>query len=200
MPRAIVKLEMGQEPNASRKHSRGAFDRRAQEGTVKQTDGGEPAFTLRSHRPGDMGWIVHRQAVLYAGEYGWDIQFEALIAEIAAQFIKAYDPRRERCWIAERHGAIVGSVFVVKDTDDTAKLRLLYVESSARGLGIGQRLVQECIEFARQAGYKRLTLWTNDILVSARRIYEAAGFRLESEERHHSFGKDLVGQYWALDL
>jgi GNAT superfamily N-acetyltransferase len=167
---------------------------------LTQTVGSEPAFTLRPHRPGDMGWIVHRQAVLYAEEYGWDNQFEALVAEIVAQFIKTYDPQRERCWIAERNGAVVGSVFVVKDTPDTAKLRLLYVESSARGLGIGQRLVQECTNFARQASYKRLTLWTNSVLVSARRIYEAAGFRLVEEERHRSFGHNLIGQYWTLDL
>jgi GNAT superfamily N-acetyltransferase len=147
-----------------------------------------------------MGWITHRQAVLYAQEYGWDAHFEALVAEIVAQFIKAFDPRRERCWIAERAGAIVGSVFVVKDSEATAKLRLLYVEPAARGLGIGRRLVKECIAFARASGYRQLTLWTNSVLTSARRIYEAEGFRLTKEEHHHSFGHDLVGQYWTLDL
>jgi DNA-binding MarR family transcriptional regulator/GNAT superfamily N-acetyltransferase len=157
-------------------------------------------YSLRPHRPGDMGWIVHRQAVLYHDEYGWDGTFEALVAEIAAAFITNFDAGRECCWIAERAGGIVGSVFVVRESDGTAKLRLLYVEPSARGLGIGARLVDEAIKFARARGYATLTFWTNDILVSARRIYEAAGFSLVSEEPHHSFGQDLVGQYWSLKL
>ncbi len=157
-------------------------------------------YVLRPHRPGDMGWVVHRQAVLYAGEYGWDEQFEAIVADIVARFIRNFDPKKERCWIAEREGAVVGSVFVVRDTDDVARLRLLYVEADTRGLGIGRRLVDECIRFARQTGYRRLTLWTNDILVSARRIYQAAGFQLVAEDRHHSFGHDLVGQNWDLML
>lgn len=157
-------------------------------------------FVLRPNRPGDMGWVVHRQAVLYAGEYGWDEQFEAVVADIVAQFIRNFDPKKERCWIAEREGTMVGSVFVVRDTDEVAKLRLLYVEADTRGLGIGRRLVDECIRFARQTGYRRLTLWTNDILVSARRIYQAAGFQLVAEDRHHSFGHDLVGQNWDLML
>jgi GNAT superfamily N-acetyltransferase len=169
--------------------------------TIDTLEAGDRAgYTVRQNRPGDMGWVVHRHAALYAQEYGWDTQFEALVAEIVAQFIKTYDATRERCWIAERAGAIVGSVFVVKDSDTTAKLRLLYVEPDARGLGIGQRLVQECVDFACAAGYRQLTLWTNSILTSARRIYEAAGFRLTKEEPHHSFGHDLVGQYWTLDL
>jgi GNAT superfamily N-acetyltransferase len=163
-------------------------------------DGRSQTYSLRQHRPGDMGWIVHRQGTLYAQEYGWDARFEALVAEIVAQFIKTFDPERERCWIAERSGAIAGSAFVVKESDSTAKLRLLYVEPGARGLGIGRRLVEECIRFARAAGYQQLTLWTNSVLASARRIYEAAGFRLTKEEKHHSFGRDLVGQYWTLDL
>jgi len=160
----------------------------------------EPVFVLRDPRPGDMGWVVHKQGELYAREYGWDWTFEALVARIVGEFVDEFKPGRERCWIAEREGEIVGSVFVVRQDDATAKLRLLYVDPAARGLGLGRRLVQECLAFARQAGYRRMVLWTNDILVSARRIYQAAGFELIEEERHHSFGKDLVGQVWARDL
>jgi DNA-binding MarR family transcriptional regulator/GNAT superfamily N-acetyltransferase len=157
-------------------------------------------YSLRPHQIGDMGWVVHRQGILYAQEYGWDETFEALVAEIVAAFIKNYDPRWERCWIAERDRRIVGSVFLVRESATIAKLRLLYVEREARGLGIGNHLVDECIRVARQKGYKTLTLWTNDVLISARRIYQAAGFKLVAEERHHSFGQDLVGQNWDLEL
>jgi DNA-binding MarR family transcriptional regulator/N-acetylglutamate synthase-like GNAT family acetyltransferase len=160
----------------------------------------ELSFILRPHQPGDIGWIIHRHGVLYAEEYGLDATFEALVARIAAGFIENFDARRERCWIAERDGEIVGSVLLVRDSEEIAKLRLLYVEPKTRGLGIGGRLVRECIGFARRAGYRKLTLWTNDVLVSARRIYESVGFRLVREEPHHSFGRDLVGQYWELPL
>jgi GNAT superfamily N-acetyltransferase len=157
-------------------------------------------YLLRPHQPGDMGWIVHRQAVLYTSEYGWDEQFEALIAGIAAKFIKEFDAKRERCWIAERDGEIVGSVFLVKQSEEVAKLRLLYVERTARGLGIGSGLVGECVRFARQSGYRRIVLWTNSVLTAARHLYEEAGFVLTHEEPHHSFGHDLVGETWELTL
>lgn len=157
-------------------------------------------YILRPPRPGDFGQVVQRHGALYAEEHGWDETFEALVAKIVAQFIERFDAARERCWIAEQDGEVVGSAFVVRESDEVAKLRLVYVEPKARGLGIGRRLVAEAIAFARQRGYRTLTLWTNDILHSARRIYEAAGFTLAKEEKHHSFGHDLVGQFWELDL
>ncbi|MFI5231197.1 MAG: GNAT family N-acetyltransferase [Gemmatimonadales bacterium] len=157
-------------------------------------------YVLRSLRPGDIGWITHRQELLYFEEYGWNEEFEALIAGVMSKFILTFDATMEKCWVAERGGEIVGSVFVVKKTKTVAQLRLLYVEPSARGLGIGRRLVDECIRFARERKYRKITLWTNDVLTSARRIYEAAGFRLVKQERHRSFGRNLVGQNWELAL
>ena len=156
--------------------------------------------TLREHRAGDMGWIVSRQSALYVEEYGWTTEYEALAAEIVAQFLKTFDPARERCWIAERDDIPLGAVMIVRQSDAVAKLRLLHVEREARGLGVGRRLVAECVRFSRAAGYEKITLWTQSNLLAARHLYEAAGFACVSEEPHHRFGKDLVAETWELAL
>jgi len=163
-------------------------------------EAGRPEITLRVHRPGDMGWIVQQHGLLYAREYGWDISFEALCAEITAQFLKDFDPARERCWIAEIDVQQVGSVFLVKHSDEVAKIRLLLIDPAARGHGLGKRLVDECIAFARSCGYRKITLWTQSMLLAARGIYQNAGFVHVATEPHHSFGHDLIGETWELTL
>lgn len=159
-----------------------------------------PAPLLRPLRVGDIGWIIHRQGLLYAQEYGWDANYEALVAQILAEFVQRFDPQAENAWIAEQEGEMVGSAFLVRASAQVAKLRLLYVEPHARGFGTAGLLVATCVDFARSKGYRTLTLWTHDVLVSARKLYEAAGFKLVKEEPHHSFGKDLLGQTWELAL
>lgn len=159
-----------------------------------------PGYRLRRHRPGDIGWVVHRHGALYAQEYGWDDTFEAMVAEIAARFVRRHRPECERCWIAEGDEGVVGSVFLVRLSKTTAQLRLLYVEPHARGAGLGRRLVDECARFAREAGYRRIRLWTNDVLLAAREIYRRAGYRLVASEPYRGFGHDLVGETWELDL
>jgi len=157
-------------------------------------------YTIRTHRAGDIGWVIWRHGVLYSREYAWGPLFEALVAEIGARFLREFDPHRERCWIAEKDGRNVGSVFVVKKSDSVAQLRLLLVEPEARGLGIGERLVNECVAFAREAGYQTLTLWTQANLDAAQHIYEKAGFRIVSEETHQTFGEPAQGRTWELEL
>lgn len=164
---------------------------------------GAPAqapWRLRSHQPGDIGWVIARHGALYAHEYRFDSRFETMVARVAADFLAQHDPARERCWIAERDGVNLGSVFLVRKSDEIAKLRLLIVEPTARGLGIGRHLVNECIGFARQAGYRGITLWTNDVLVAARAIYQRAGFRLVASAPHADFGPPMIGEDWDLSL
>ncbi|KON90452.1 MarR family transcriptional regulator [Sporosarcina globispora] len=157
-------------------------------------------YFLRQHEPGDMGWVVRQHGISYSKEYGWDESFEALVSQIAADFINNFNPKRERCWIAEMNGEIVGSIFVVEGDEYMAKLRLLIVDPKARGLGLGSQLVEECINFSRRTGYKKLVLWTNSVLKEARHIYQKKGFKLVNEEKHHSFGQDLIGETWELSL
>lgn len=159
-------------------------------------------YLVRPHRSGDMGWIIQRHGRIYNEEYGWNEEFEGLVAQIAADFIRNFDASCERCWIAEKDGQSVGSILLVRDPEraGVAKLRLLLVEPKARGLGIGKRLVRECTLFARQVGYRRITLWTNSVLHAARHIYEQEGYELTHEQAHHSFGFDLTGQLWELEL
>jgi GNAT superfamily N-acetyltransferase len=161
-----------------------------------------PRYSLRPHRAEDMEWVVRREGAFYTSEYGWDETFEALVAKIVADFIASFDPERERCWIAEVAGERVGHVFLTKHAEQpqTARLRLLLVESSARGMGLGHALVNECIRFARAAGYRKITLWTQSTLTTAHRVYKMAGFQLVHEEPHHSFGADLIGQTWEMEL
>jgi DNA-binding MarR family transcriptional regulator/N-acetylglutamate synthase-like GNAT family acetyltransferase len=160
----------------------------------------EPEVVLRDPRPGDFGWIIHRHGVLYALERGWDERFEGFVAEVIAKYATHHDPAKEKYWIADRGGQVVGSVYVVENAPGVAQLRCLLVEPSARGLGLGQRLVRECVDFARSAGYQRMILWTHDVLISAQRIYAAEGFKLVKEEPHTEFGEGLIGQTWELVL
>ena len=185
-------------------HERAEFSRALNtvEQIVLEPKSDEPEITLRNHRAGDMGMVVHLESAGYVEQFGWDMMFEALVARIVAEFLERFDSARERCWIAEMGGQHVGHIFLVQHPEqrDTAKLRLLYVDPAARGKGLGQKLVAECIQFAREAGYRKITLWTQSILTAAHRIYKSAGFRLVRQEPHHSFGKDLVGQTWEMDL
>ena len=169
-------------------------------GASSQSSPSVPAIILRTHQPGDMGWVTSAHGALYAQEYGWNIEFEALVAKITAEFIENFDAKRERCWIAELDGERVGSVFVVRKNDDIAKLRLLIIDPRGRGLKLGRRLVEECLRFAKAAGYSSMTLWTQSNLTAARAIYQRAGFTLTAQEPHHSFGADLIGETWDITL
>ncbi len=194
--------EVGSLLSSLDEHQRAAIVRAMMtiEQTLEPPQNKSTSFLLRSHRPGDIGWVISSQAKAYAEEFGWDISYEALVAEICAQFIRSYDASREHCWIAETGGEPLGSIFLVNGGNDIAKLRLLLVEKKARGLGVGRALVDQCVSAARENGYKTMTLWTQSVLVAARGIYQAAGFHRVKEEPHHSFGVDLVGETWEMEL
>jgi len=189
---------VGELPRADQERLIGAMH--TIESVLGETPAPEPPYILRPPRAGDFGWIVSRHGALYGEEYGWDERLEALTAEIVAAFVRNYDPKRERCWIAERDGENVGSVLLVKETEEVARLRLLLVEPKARGLGIGARLAAETLRFAREARYRSMTLWTHSVLTAARHVYERAGFKLVATKEHDEFGKTLVGETWDLDL
>ena len=196
--REEVATMLGGLPGGERERLVGAMQ--TVESLLEKKSSSKSAISLRGHRPGDIGWVVARHGALYAAEYGWDECFEALVAEIAAKFIQRLAPTRERCWIAEMDGQPVGSVFLVRQSNTVAKLRLLLVEPQARGHGLGRRLVRECIAFARAKGYRKLVLWTQSNLAAARAIYKAEAFTLISTEKHVSFGARLTGEYWELKL
>ena len=167
---------------------------------AKKRPSGNASVTLRPHRPGDIGWVISRHGALYAKEFGWDISFEAMVARIGAQFIEKFQPQLERAWIAECNDERVGAVFIVRKSKTTAKLRMLLIEPDARGLGLGKRLVNQSITFARAAGYRKITLWTHDVLAAARSIYQSAGFELVSSKPNQAFGKSLNTEVWELKL
>ena len=170
------------------------------EGLLEPSASDPSPYLLRPHQPGDLGWVVQQHGRVYAEEYNWSMDFEGLVAEIVAAFAKSFDPRFERCWIAERDGENIGSVFLVRESEEVARLRMLILDRRARGLGIGRRLVQECTRFARQVGYRSIVLWTDSILDAARHLYRTEGYRLVREEPHHDFGQDLIGEHWELTL
>ena len=170
------------------------------ERTIAPAPKADSDIVLREPRPGDLGWVVTRHAELYAQEYGWGGNFEGICAQIVADFANKFDPKCERGWIAEMDGRNVGCVFLVKDSDEVARLRLLLVDPVARGRGLGTRLTDECVRFARDAGYRRITLWTHKVLTAARHVYQQAGFRLTSSEKRKSFGQDVVSEYWDMTL